>query len=88
MCNLILTDSAPSRNPTSDLICPRCYAVCSFSSAACCVRCIACAWAVTLTPDQHAELVEALTGISPLPVPAYLQILALQAPAAVATLPA
>ena len=80
MCNLILSDSSSSRNPTSDLICPHCYTVCSFSSATRRVACVRCGWVVTLTPEQHAEIVEALAGITTLPVAAYLAVLALTAP--------
>ena len=85
MCNLILSDSRPACNPSSDLICPRCYAACTFSSTTRQVACLTCGWAVALTDTQHAEIVEALSGITTLPVPAYLHLLALQDPASAAT---
>ena len=80
MCKLILSDSSSSRNPTSDLICPHCYTACSFASAARRVACVGCGWAVALTDAQAAEIVEALTGVTTLPLPAYLQVLATTAP--------
>jgi len=83
MCNLILSDSISSRNPTSDLICPQCHSSCTFSATARRVICLTCGWAVVLTNEQHTEMVEALTGITTLPVAAYLTVLALAAPPAV-----
>jgi len=81
VCNLILSDSRAACNPSSDLICPRCYCTCSFSSAIRRVACLACRWAVALTDAQAAEIVEALTGVTTLPLPTYLQVLATTAPA-------
>jgi len=77
MCKFILSDSSGSRNPTTDLICPRCYSICTFSSTARRVACLTCGWAVVLTNEQHAEIVEALAGITTLPIAAYLTVLAL-----------
>jgi len=81
VCNLILSDSRCGCNPPSDLICPRCFAACTFSSTVRRVACLHCGWAVVLTDIQHTEIIEALTGVTTLPLPAYLQVLALTAPA-------
>jgi len=78
MCKAILSDLHLPRNPHADLICPTCHATCAFSSATRCVRCLSCGWVVTLTPDKASELVDALAGITTLPVPAYLHLLTLQ----------
>jgi len=80
MCNLILSDSISSRNPTSDLICPQCHSSCTFSTTARRVICLACSWTVALTAEQLAEIVEALAGITTLPVGTYLTVLALAGP--------
>jgi len=77
MCNLILSDSASARNPQPDLLCPRCYAACSFASTACRISCLGCGWAIVLTNEQHVEIIEALVGITTLPIAAYLMVLAL-----------
>ena len=63
------------RNPAqADLICPiaDCRVACSFSSAAHRVWCARCGWSHRLTPEQTADLVDALAGITDLNLPAYL----------------
>jgi len=59
-----------------DLLCPTCHATCAFSSATRRVRCLGCGWTVTLAPDEATDLVDALAGITTLPLPAYLHVLA------------
>ncbi len=75
MCNPIVADSYDSCNPPSDLLCPACHALCAFSSRVRQVRCLACGWTVTLAPDEATDLVDALAGITSLPLPAYLHVL-------------
>ena len=81
MCAIIVPDSRAACNPPSDLICPRCYSTCSFSSPARRVACVGCGWTIALTDTQHAEIVEALAGVTTQPLPSYLQVLAATAPA-------
>jgi len=76
MCDPIVPDLDSARNPPTDLICPACRHTCAFSSAVRRVRCLACGWTVTLAPDEARDLVDALAGITTLPVPAYLHVLA------------
>jgi len=75
MCDPIVADLCDSCNPPTDLLCPACRHTCAFSSAAHRVRCLACGWAVTLAPDEAADLIDALAGITALPLPAYLHVL-------------
>jgi len=81
MCAIIVPDSPITCNPRSDRICPRCYNICAFACDTHRVARTECGWAVALTDTQHAEIVEALAGVTTLPLPAYLQVLAATAPA-------
>lgn len=74
---------ATVRNPAqADLVCPiaACRVACSFSSAQRRCWCARCGWSAALTPEQTAEIVDALAGITDLNVPAYLLGLAASAP--------
>ncbi len=80
MTELIVPEPPDPGNSPNDLICPiaGCRARCSFSSARFQVWCPTCGWQHDLTSSQHAELVDALLGISDLPLAQYLLILATQ----------
>ena len=74
MSKRIVPDSPDPGNSPSDLICPvaGCRALCSFSSARFQVYCPTCGWRHDLTYTQHAELVDALLGISDLVIANFL----------------
>jgi len=78
MCKAILSDLHLPRNPHADLLCPDCRREVAFSSAKGRIWCLLCGWQHTLTADQARDLVDALAGITTLPVPAYLHLLTLQ----------
>ena len=72
MSKPIIPDPSPKHNSSEDLICPTCRATCSFHSGTRRVACIGCGWAATLTPAQNADLLNAILGITELPIPAFL----------------
>lgn len=62
------------------LICPQpdCRAACTFASEARQIICPTCGWQHSLSAGEYDDLLDALDGISDLPIAAYLQILAAQ----------
>jgi len=80
MSKRIVPDQAESGKCLPDLICPQpaCRARCCLVPARFQIHCPTCGWGCALTYPQQAELLDALHGISDLPLAAYLQILAAQ----------
>src|SRR4051812_20217040 len=55
-----------------DLCCPACGSLCRYDSSTRVVACLQADWLAVLTPEQNGDLLDALTGVSELNLPAFL----------------
>jgi hypothetical protein len=75
MCKFTIPDSVRLDNPGTDLDCPRCHALCRFTSARGEVACPCCSWTLFVSPQVAGEITDSLAGISPVPLAALLAYL-------------